>query len=362
MVQNLTNESSLPSTSVILTFLNKGLEEVCRLVGGPRLWAAYPTENNQTSVQLNADVEEVLSLNFSSGANNSSGFITTSSPLSQGTLVYPMVLLEQATFMDAAAGFPAVGYGPPQAAFVYQDQGTAPTTTLPTPDAAAFAYQSGTSNGVAYTVVLTYTNAAGETSAGATSSYSPSTTEQGVVNSPAGVSNATGYNVYVGTSAGPYYLQNTSPIALGSTYTLPGTPTLSGTQPPATNTATGAGTGGALWLQLYPAAMIGQVNVYYKARPQLWADTTTNSWTNLDTSAQQAAVLFGVICVLYNRGRGDEAKQLWEPQYKDMVGDGSEKPGSLTAALNRRTVARSGQVRDVRDRSFPSAPWWLTSP
>lgn len=365
-VQNYTDEYTYPATSVILGFLNKGLEDVSYRTGGPKLWAFYPTEVNQTTVQLNNDVEEVISANFSIGANNSSGTITTSSPFSQGSLVYPMMALEQAAFMDAAAGFPAVGFGPPQAYFVYQDEGYNPTTTLPVPSAPSITLITGISNATEYEVVLTYVNTnasgvTGETTQSAVTDYTPTTAQQGQISSPKGISNATGYNVYVGNVNGPYYLQNTSgAIALGTPYTLPGTPTLSGTQPPGSNTATGSGAGGALSMQLYPAAMLGQVNVYYKARPQLWADTTTSSWTNLDTTAQEAAVIFAVMRVLANRSRQDEIPD-WRVQYEGPDGNGG-MIARLKAVYNRRFIPRSGQVRDVTNRSFPSSPYWMTSP
>jgi hypothetical protein len=39
---------------------------------------------------------------------------------------------------------------------------------------------------------------------------------------------ASGWNVYVGLPEGPLYLQNSAPILLNSSYTLPGSPVLSG--------------------------------------------------------------------------------------------------------------------------------------
>jgi hypothetical protein len=140
-------------------------------------------------------------------------------------------------------------------------------------------------------------------------------------------------------------------VALGTPYTIP-YPLLTVTAPPLTNTAIGAGTGGAMHMQLYPAAVIGQVNIYYRARPLLWADNTTASYTNLDTSAQEAAIIFATGRVLLSRGRGDEWKAGWEPEYNAMVDD-------LKESMNRRTTPKSGRVRDVSNRSFPSAPWWM---
>jgi hypothetical protein len=363
MVQALTNEPTLPTQAQVLLFLNKGVEEVVRQVGGIRLWAGYTTVNNQTNVLFNDDVMDIISANFSMGSASYSNLTATTtpgsaSPLAQGALVYPIDLLEQKAFMDAAAGFPAVGFGPPQAGFIYQDQGASPNNPLPAPLIPQLSEVSGTSTGVEVYVVITYLNANGETTVSPTANYTPtSTAYQTVVASPQSWSNATTYNVYASTSSsGPFYLQSTTanggPVTIGNTFTLPGTLLATGTTPPTTNTAIGSGTGGALAMQLYPAAMLGQINIYYRARPQLWADTTSNSWTNLDTMAQEAVVLFAVGRVLATRQRMDEWKSIWEPMYKGTIED-------LKEAMNRRTTPKSGQVRDITNRSFPSSPFWL---
>jgi hypothetical protein len=106
-------------------------------------------------------------------------------------------------------------------------------------------------------------------------------------------------------------------------------------------------------MQLYPAAMIGQVNVYYIGRSQLWADTTANSYSNVDDSAQDAAVFYAVMRVLNARGRSDEVPQ-WKTQFDDVI-------SSLKESVGRRTRPPSGQVRDVRNRSYPSSPFWGTA-
>lgn len=363
-VRDNADEYTLPPDATVLRMLNRSIEEVERRLNGIFLWDVYPTVPNQTFIQLNDNIQYIDTANFSSGANNTSGFITTSSPLSQGSLVYPMVQLEQATFMDAAAGFPAVGFGPPQAFFIYTDQGTAPGTTLPVPGSPTFAILSNSSttpassNGLTVSLKQTYVSAAGETTPSAISSQAITVTQQAVALSPQGVSNATGYNNYVSVSGGNYFLQNTGgPIALGTPYTIPGTPLTSGTQPPATNTAIGAGTGGAMFMQLYPAAMIGQVNVYHKARPQLWADATATSWTNLDTSMQEAVVTNATVLLLGNRSRLDEA-ETWRVRFEGANGEGGMM-ASLLESVKRRTRPKSGRVRNVTDRQYPDLPVFL---
>lgn len=349
------DEYTLPLDATVLRMLNRSIEEVERRLNGIFLWDAYPTVNNQTFIQLNDNIQYIDTANFSSGANNTSGFITTSSPLSQGSLVYPMTQLEQATFMDSAAGFPAVGFGPPQAFFIYTDQGTAPGTTLPVPAAPVFAIATGTSTVTSIQAEVTYTSAAGETTPSPATTQAITTGQQAVVLSPQGVSNATGYNVYVFVS-GAFHLSNVAPIALGTPYTVPTTPSAAGAAPPVANTATGAGTGGAMFMQLYPAAMIGQVNVYHKARPQLWADATATSWTNLDTSMQEAVVTNATMLLLGNRSRLDEA-ETWRIRFEGADGNGGMM-ASLLESVKRRTRPKSGRVRNVTDRTYPDVPTW----
>lgn len=108
--------------------------------------------------------------------------------------------------------------------------------------------------------------------------------------------------------------------------------------------------GGVLEMQLYPAAMLGQLNVYYRARPTLW--TLTNSgtvngiMTNLDPSMQEAAVLWTCARVLESRGRGMEAKEIFQPQIESILGD-------MKTTVTRRTAPKHGQVRDIVSRGYP---------
>jgi hypothetical protein len=158
--------------------------------------------------------------------------------------------------------------------------------------------------------------------------------------------------VYASTNpSGPFYLQGGTLV--GNSFNLPYPLVTGSATPPLINTAVGAGTGGALQMQLYPSAMVGSVNIYYRARPLLWGDTSNTSYTNLDTSVQEAAIYYAVGKVLVNRGRAMEWKQIWKDDYDQMIED-------LKESVNRRVVPKSGRVRDVQDRSFPSSPWWLS--
>lgn len=364
MVRGNTDEMSQPADSQILAFLNVGVKEVQRLLSGIRDMRPYPTVQGQTLVSLDNDIQEPIGWNFSSGSTGGAA-----NPWDQGTLVYPIMSLDQAMFMDAAAGFPAVGFGPPQAVTIVSDKGYAPTNTLPAPAAPGLTAVAGSSDGNAESVVITYVNANGETTPSPASALTPLTNQSVQVASPPGYQNATGYNVYKSENGSPYFLNNATPVALGTPWTIVSYAlwdvslwdvgiwgfTNSTQQPPTVNSATGAGQGGSITLQLYPAAMPGQLNVYARIKPQLWTDTTANSWTNLDSTAQEAVILFATMRTLYNRSRGDEASELWQPQFDTMIADMKE-------SYARRTRPKSGQVRDVRNRSFPSAPWWMAAP
>jgi hypothetical protein len=222
-IQIRTNEFNTPNDAQVIQLANAGIEQVAAELGAIRLIDAYPTTTGQVYITLNEYIADIYSANFSTGP------IGQSSP---PVTVYPMTQLDQASFMDAAAGFPGVGAGPPQFYLLAQDSAN----------------------------IIT--------------------------------------------------------------------------------------------MQLYPPGMIGQVNVYYRGRPQLWADATINSSTNLDTQAQEAVVLWTCCRVLEAVQRGDESKDIFQPQYDAQI-------QKLKESIARRSVPKSGQVRDVRAISYPGWPiWW----
>ena len=340
LVRAYTSEAQLPPDAIVLRFLNRAIEEVERRIGGIRLFRGYPTVANQTVIVLDSDVQDIVSANFSQGSTTNAVLGNGStSPFAQGALIWPMKQYDQTAFFDYCQGFPSTTFGPPDAFFVYQDAGTAPGNALTPPDPPLVGPTAGQSDGVAIEIVTTLVNAVGETVPSGLTVITPDVTQTVYIASPPAQSNATGWNVYAGEFGG-YTLQNASPLTLGQPYTLP-YPLVTGTaQPPSANTAIGSGTGGELRMQLYPAASIGQVNIYYRARPQLWADASSTSYTNLDTSAQEAAIIFATMRVLVNRQRGDEAKSLWQPEYEAMIAD-------LKGSVGRRIGPKSGIVRDV---------------
>lgn len=332
-----TNENSLPTDANILTFLNAGIEQVEGRVGGIRLYSTFPTTAGMTTVTLTPDVQDIITASWSTG-----------DPTRPGSIVYPMEQREQAMFMDTAAGFPAVGFGPPQAYFLYQDFGTGPTGVLPAPSARQVTVTGGTSAGYTTFVATTLLNPSGETTISPPQELVVLPTQVGQVASPIPYANATGYNVYAGASInGPFYLQNATPGVPGDAgFTLPST-LLTTTPAPSTNTATYI-SGGSISMQLYPAAMVGQVNLYYRARPMLWADATVNSNTNLDTLAQEAVILWTVCRVLENRQRGNEV-----PPFNAQL---TEVLQVIQEKMQKRSAPKSGRVRDVTGRSFPTTP------
>lgn len=97
--------------------------------------------------------------------------------------------------------------------------------TMPAPAAPTLTSVSGgTLEAETYYVSVSYTNAAG--AVGNTSPQANISVDADYlpeVASPAALSGATGYNVYMGTSASSLTLQNTSPITIGTPYTLPDT-------------------------------------------------------------------------------------------------------------------------------------------
>lgn len=89
-----------------------------------------------------------------------------------------------------------------------------------------------------YYVTLTYLNPLGETTASPEASLAVAAGSLLVVAPPAGVGNATGYNVYTAGAAGAEKLQNAAPVPVGESWMLPTTGlNAAGAAPPAANTA-----------------------------------------------------------------------------------------------------------------------------
>lgn len=83
-----------------------------------------------------------------------------------------------------------------------------------------------------YYVKVTYTNAAGETVPSAEANLAVAANSVLTVASPAAEGTATGYQVYVGLSAGTETLQTSAPVAIGANWTEPTTGLVAGAVPP----------------------------------------------------------------------------------------------------------------------------------
>lgn len=223
MVSTRTNEFTALTPTQIISLANAGVEQVAAELGAIRLIANYTTTVGQVYVTLDEFIADIYSCNFSTGP------IGVSNP---PVIVYPMYQLDQAQFMNAAAGFPGVGIGPPQ-----------------------------------------------------------------------------------------YYLLASD-------------------------------AGNVITMQLFPPGMAGQVNVYYRGRPQLWADASLTSTSNIDSQTQEAVVLWTCCRVLESVQRGDESKDIFQPQFENQI-------QKLKESIARRSVPKSGQVRDIQSISYPGMPVWF---
>jgi hypothetical protein len=110
---------------------------------------------------------------------------------------------------------------------------------------------------------------------------------------------------------------------------------------------------GVLIMQLYPAGMLGQLNVYYRARPILWTlmggGATNGVASNLDSAMQQAVILWTCGRVLENRGRSGEAQRF------DALFD--VKIEAMKKSVAQRTAPKFGQVRDI-GYANTGRPYW----
>lgn len=96
---------------------------------------------------------------------------------------------------------------------------------------------AGALGGATYYAKATYLNSKGETLPSAEHSFAVSASHVLTVASPAALTGATGWNVYVSTTAGTETLQNASPIAIGTNYTEPTSGLVTGAALPALSTA-----------------------------------------------------------------------------------------------------------------------------
>jgi YD repeat-containing protein len=128
----------------------------------------------------------------------------------------------------------------------------------------------GTMPATTYYVKIAYVFGGPAGPSSAESSLAVSANKLLQVGSPASASGATGYNVYVATASGNEILQNTSPVALGTTWTEPTSGLVTGTTPALNN---GVGDGNLTQVTLYPGGSAANrvTNRYYDWRDRLVA-------------------------------------------------------------------------------------------
>lgn len=93
----------------------------------------------------------------------------------------------------------------------------------------------GALSAATYYAQISYVNAFGETVASAEASLAVSANNVLTVSSPANVTGATGWNVYVGSTSGTETKQNTSPLAIGTNWTEPTSGLITGAALPSSN-------------------------------------------------------------------------------------------------------------------------------
>jgi Bacteriophage tail sheath protein len=148
----------------------------------------------------------------------------------------------------------------------------APATPVTTPTTGTGSLAAGT-----YKVEVTYVDAAGETTASGSTTAVLASTGEIVVTSPAAQAGATGWYVYFTAAGGStYFRQQTvgSPTAIGTNFTLAATPSLTGANPPVTNTT---GTAAFTVTAFNPGAFGNSIFVYIT--PTSGTATTTFNLT-----------------------------------------------------------------------------------
>ena len=109
--------------------------------------------------------------------------------------------------------------------------------TINPPSAPSLSYTSGgVISATTYYAKITYVTSGGETLASSESSLLVILNNLLVVTSPSTVSGATGWNIYVSNSSGTETLQNLSPQALGTDWTMPTSGLIAGAALPSANT------------------------------------------------------------------------------------------------------------------------------
>jgi hypothetical protein len=236
--------------------------------------------------------------------------------------------------------------------------------TYTTPTAPTLTQTSGgTLAATTYYVKVTYLLNGAETPASPESSLAVSANFVLQVNSPASMTGATGYNVYVATANGKEVLQNgATPIALGTNWTEPATGLVTGTAAPFTN---GVGDGNLTQTTQYPGG--GATNrvtqSWYDWRDRLVAsksgvqgteDTTTHrpisytTYDNLNEATKVQSFDGDTVTLSYSSGVPQApSASLLRAQTKTSYDDQGRVYLTQTYSVNPSTPAltcRAGRV------------------
>ncbi|OYV46873.1 MAG: hypothetical protein B7X10_04670, partial [Burkholderiales bacterium 21-58-4] len=244
--------------------------------------------------------------------------------------------------------------------------------TIPAPATPTLTSVSGgTLTGATYYVKVTYVNGIGETIGSTEATETLTANQLLVVDSPTAQVGATGYNVYASTTTNAETKQTTSPISIGTNWTMPTTGLVIGGPVPTTNT-TGSEFAGVLSAYTSPSA-----RVYF------FLLTTTNTYTQyaglksvyacvpspnaLDTEASHVVGMYQFV------SNAPSAVSLMRQQDFRFVYDVAAWPllnnqSTLTELLNANvnviltgaeggisnTIIRNGTMMDGNDASV----WW----
>ena len=271
-----------------------------------------------------ADVTAILSSagNFAELTNMATTFFA------QGSL-QGVYVLELGTVTDPAAGVaalntwltanPKVFYG----FCVPQDWDTIPAPSTPTVTIAA----SGSSTlpaGTYYTVIA-YVDSSGNvgaTSAVVTSDVTTADTDELTVTSPAALTGASSYLVYMGTSSDALYLQNGSGTAIGTEYSQ-SAPILTNTSEPPTTLATLAANNSSNTSKVYFFVLSTEQNVAaYGSMGSNSVWVGTKSVIAVVPSPNAASTEFTSAAWLYNvvANNPGPANKLAPMQYRYLFG------------------------------------------
>ncbi len=104
------NTSGQPTDDIIRRFLNRGLQNLERQIGGIYATGSEPIAQGVNTITLPADYQNVININYS-----------TTLPTASNAVVYPIQLLQEGAFERIVGYLPSQSIGFPTYAFVQTD-------------------------------------------------------------------------------------------------------------------------------------------------------------------------------------------------------------------------------------------------